>query len=177
MENTNRIYLRALEPEDYKTSIKWRNDDVIWSMLGGRKYFVSSAYEQKWVNDAIFNSQDIRLAICIKDTNQYIGNVYLTNIDLVNRSAISHVLIGEHDYWGRGYATEATKLLLEYAFLELGLNRVEALVLKSNLGSIRMHKKCGYVEEGIKRHSVYKNGKFQDQVLLAILKENHESEL
>lgn len=41
-----RIYLRALEVDDYKTSIKWRKDDQIWNMLGGPKYFVSEAYEK-----------------------------------------------------------------------------------------------------------------------------------
>ena len=172
MNNSERVYLRALEPEDYKVSLKWRNDDEIWSMLGGRKYFVSSAYEQKWIHDAIFDSKDIRLAVCVKETEQYIGNVYLTNIDYVNRSATSHILIGEHGFWGQGYATESTKLLLTYAFEELGLNRIEAVVLKSNIASIKMHKKCGYVEEGIKRKSVYKNGKFQDQAILAVLRQD-----
>jgi len=40
-----RVYLRAFESEDFKTSVEWRNDDEIWSMHGGRKYFVSSAYD------------------------------------------------------------------------------------------------------------------------------------
>lgn len=41
-----RVYLRALEPEDYKKSIIWRNDDEIWGMVGGPKHFVSNAYEK-----------------------------------------------------------------------------------------------------------------------------------
>ena len=49
-----RVYLRALEPEDYKTSIKWRNDDEIWSMVVGPKYFVSTAYEKN-AEDAIYS--------------------------------------------------------------------------------------------------------------------------
>ena len=93
----SRVYLRALEPDDYKTSIKWRKDDEIWGMLGGAKYFVSEAYEKKWVEDSIFNSKEIKLAVCEKESNKYIGNVYATNIDLINRSCTSHVLIGEHE--------------------------------------------------------------------------------
>ena len=77
MNKAYRVYLRALEPEDYKTSIKWRNDDEIWQQLGGVKYFVSEAYEKKWVEDAIFNPNTIRLAICLKENNLYIGNVYV----------------------------------------------------------------------------------------------------
>lgn len=85
-----RVYLRALEPDDYKTSIKWRNDDVIWEMLGGTKYFVSSAYEKKWVEDTIYNSKDVKLAICLCENDRYIGNVYMTNIDQLRRSCHSH---------------------------------------------------------------------------------------
>ena len=51
-----RVYLRALEPDDYRVSIKWRKDDEIWDMLGGTKYFVSEAYEKQWVEKAIFES-------------------------------------------------------------------------------------------------------------------------
>ena len=54
-----RIYLRALEPSDYKVSINWRKDDSIWDMLGGTKYYVSEAYEKKWVEDTIFQSKDL----------------------------------------------------------------------------------------------------------------------
>lgn len=170
-----RVYLRALEPEDYKRSVVWRNDDEIWSMLGGRKYYVSEAYEQKWVNDAIFNSRDIRLAVCDAETDTYIGNVYLTDIDYVNKSAESHILIGDKDYWGKGIATDAYRLLLEYAFEELGLNRIEALVLDTNTASIRMHKKCGYMEEGIKRSSIYKNGTYHNQIILSILRSEYDT--
>lgn len=167
------VYLRAFEPDDYLTSIKWRNDDEIWSMLGGRKYFVSSAYEQKWVADAIQNSKDVRLAVCDKETDRYIGNVYLTDIDYVNRTATSHVLIGEREFWGRGLATEAYRLLLDYAFNELGLHRIEAKVLETNVASRKMHKKCGYAEEGILRAAIYKNGAYQNQVVMAVLREEY----
>lgn len=60
-----RVYLRAFEPDDYKTTIKWRKDDKIWDMLGGTKYFVSEAYEKQWIENTIFNSKDVKLAICL----------------------------------------------------------------------------------------------------------------
>ena len=166
-----RIYLRALEPDDYKTSIKWRKDDEIWGLVGSPKYFVSEAYEKKWVEDTIFNSRDIKLAVCLKDSNTYIGNVYATDIDMINRSCTTGVLVGEHEYWGKGYASEAMKLLLDYVFNERNLNRAQALVLDSNAASLKMHQKVGYKIEGTLRQSVYKNGKYQDMIVLSILKE------
>lgn len=90
-----RVYLRALEPDDYKTSITWRKDDEIWNMLGGTKYFVSEAYEKSWVEKTNFDSKDLKLAVCLKENNKYIGNVYMTDINMINRSCHSHVLIGD----------------------------------------------------------------------------------
>lgn len=168
MEN-KRIYLRALEPDDYKISIKWRKDDDIWNMLGGSKYFVSEAYEKKWVEDAIFNSKDIKLAICLCNNDRYIGNVYMTDIDMLKRSCHSHILIGEKDCWGKGYAREALQEAIHYMFKERNIHRIQAKILESNIQSLRMHEKCGYKVEGIMRDSIYKNGKYQNQYILSII--------
>ena len=166
-----RVYLRALEPEDYKTSIKWRKDDQIWEMLGGTKYFVSEAYEKKWVEDTIFSSKDLKLAICLCEDDRYIGNVYMTDFNTINRTCHSHVLIGEKDCWGKGYAREALMYAINYVVNERGIQRIEALILETNKQSLRMHEKCGYVLEGIKRNAVYKNGQFHNQCIVAYVVE------
>lgn len=127
------------------------------------------SYEKKWIEDAIFDSKNIRLAVCLKDSNRYIGNVSITNINLANRSGISNILIGDQSCWGKGIGTEAYRQLLEYAFNERGLHRIEALVLEENIASIKMHQKCGFKIEGILRETVFKNGRWQNQVVLSIL--------
>ncbi len=167
-----RVYLRALELDDYKTSIHWRKDDDIWNMLGGPKYFVSEAYEKKWVENTIFNSKDVKLAICLKENDRYIGNVYMTNIDMLQRSCHSHVLIGEKDCWGKGLAREALLDASSYMFNERNINRIQALVLESNKQSLKMFQKCGYQIEGLMRESVFKDGKYQNQYILSLLKED-----
>lgn len=174
--NNKRIYLRALEIDDYKTSINWRRDDNIWSMLGGTKYFVSEMYEKKWVEETIFNTKDIKLAICLNENDLYIGNVYITNINYINRSCESHVLIGNRSYWNQGYAQEALKEILDFVFRERGMNRVVAYILEDNIGSIKMHKKVGYQHEGILRQSIFKDGTFKNQVIMSILWNDFQKE-
>lgn len=169
----DRIYLRALEPNDYLTSIQWRKDDTIWSQLCGVKYYVSESYEKKWVEEAIWDKSKIRLAICLKENNLYIGNVYITDINQVTRSGTSHILIGNKDCLGKGYASEAYKLLLDYAFKERGMHRIVAHVLEDNVASIALHKKCGYTQEGIFRKAVFKNGKWQNQIVFSILENEY----
>ena len=142
--------------------------------LGGGKYFVSIEIERQWVQNAINQNKDVRLAICTVEGNIYIGNIYLTGIDYVNRKATSHILIGNHDYWNGGYGTEAMHLLLNYAFNYKNLRRIEAIVLEDNIGSCKMHEKLGYKREGLLRESVYKDGCYKNQVYYALLKSEYK---
>jgi RimJ/RimL family protein N-acetyltransferase len=170
------VYLRALEIDDYKTSVKWRNDPEIDPKIGGPKYFVSSEYEKRWVENQIFNSgDDVVLAICVQKTNEYIGNVYIRNINWINRSAESSILIGNKDFWGKGIALEALKLILEFAFYERNLERITALILESNTISLKLHEKCGYKKEGLLRNAIYKDGRFQNQYILSVLRSDFEN--
>lgn len=171
----NRIYLRALEPEDYNISIKWRNEEDIQKMIGGPKFFVSSETEKKWILDHINNSHKIVLAICLRSNDKYIGNIILKDINWRYRSAQEAILIGDKEEWGKGYATEAIFECLNYAFNEMGMERVWSLVLDSNDASLKLHQKCGYTREGRLRNSVFKGGRFHDQVLFSILREEFEN--
>ena len=171
-----RVYLRALEPDDYKISIKWRNDEEIWDMIVGPRHYVSEAYEKKWVEDAIFNSSNrIILAVCTKEADIHIGYVYLNNINMHNRNAAFAKLIGEKEYWGKGLAKEATLLMLYHGFYELGLERIEARQLLNNIGSIKVNEKCGFKTEGVLRRAIYKDGRHQDLNLMSIIREDFDT--
>lgn len=175
MINNTKVYLRALEPEDSTISIEWRNSSEIWDMLLGRRYFVSKDFERKWVETAGNNSSQLKLAICDKKHNKYIGNIYLSDIDFFNRSASFAILIGDAHYWGGGFGSEATMLILHHAFYDLGLERIESRQLLNNEGSIKLHKKCGFKHEGILRNYVFKNGMFQDVNLMSILRDDFDT--
>lgn len=169
-----RVYLRALEPEDYRITIKWRNDNEIWSLVGGPKYYVSSEFEKNWIQNAINNHDEVRLAICLKEDNKLIGLASIVDIDWINRSAHCPSLIGEKNYWGQGIGTESRLLLLQFAFYERGFERIWAHILEENIGSIKMLEKCGYKKEGLLRNSIYKDGRFQNQVVMSVLRKEFD---
>ena len=172
MNTTNfRVYLRAFEADDYKTTIEWHRDIEIRNMMGSPKYFLSTENEKKWIEDAIWNKDQIKVGICLKENDALIGFCSLSKIDILNRSAESGMTIGNKNYWSKGYGSEARLLLLDYAFSERGFNRIWACILESNIASQKMFKKCGYKIEGLLKQSIYKNGKFQNQVIMSILQE------
>ncbi len=166
-----RTYLRAFELDDYKTTLIWHNDDEIWSKVVGPKQFVSSEYEKKWMLEQMTSKEDVKLAICLEDNSELIGIAYLTKIDLTNRSAMIGYMIGEKKYWGRGFATDAVIQLLAYGFHERGLNRISCIILEENIGSRKIVQKIGFKKEGLFRDAVFKNGRFQNQVVCSILKD------
>lgn len=170
----SRVYLRALEPEDYLITHSWRNDEDIQNMVGGPKYFVSLEKEKEWVRSAIFDKERLVLGICLKDSNKLIGTVNIQEFDYINRSCRVPILIGDKAEWSKGYATEARMLALRFAFYERGMNRVYATIIDTNEPSMKMHVKCGYKQEGIMRQSVYKDGAFHDQYLFSILREEFD---
>jgi len=171
-----RVYLRAFEIEDYKKSIKWRNDQNIWKSTGGNYFFVSSEREKKWIENAIFNDKNnIRLAICLKENNKYIGNVNLVNIEWINRQAEFSIFIGEKKEWRKGYATEATKLMVDFGFNQRNLNRIYLTVLENNKVAIHLYEEMGFKKEGILREALFKDNKYYNLIIMSILKEEYSS--
>ena len=169
MKKQIRVYLRAFEVEDHIKIYKWRQDKEISRSFGGVPLFSSSENEKQWVESKIFDKQNVSCAICLKKTNEFIGCIFLNDIDYHNRSGHVPVFIGEKKYWGKGYATDARVLMLKYAFLDRGLIRVWAKVLEDNQGALKMLEKTGYKREGLLRKVTFKDGKFVNGVILAVL--------
>ncbi len=168
-----RTYLRAFELADHQTTVKWHNDDEIWSTVVGPKYFVSSEVEKKWVEELISSNDSIKLAVCLLDSHELIGMVTLTSLNWINRSADLGIIIGEKSLWGQGHATEAVFQMLKFGFQERGLHRVSCSILEKNSGSRKVALKCGFKEEGLLREAVFKNGQFQNLIAYAILQDEY----
>lgn len=110
-----------------------------------------------------------------REGKRAIGITSLTNIDTKNRNAECIIDIGEKDYWGMGYGTEALKILLEYAFLELNLHRVSLRVFSFNEKAIHIYNKLGFRKEGVMRESLYRNGTWHDIIMMGVLKRDYLS--
>lgn len=168
-----RIYLRALELEDYQTTIKWRKDPEMWEKIAGPTYFVSEAYEKKWIEDRIFSKDYITLATCLKENDSMIGLISFSEIDRLNRRIRFYGKMIGREYWSKGYATEMLMLALHYIFFNQGFERVYGYNLASNDYTMRVNDKCGAVTEGVLRKSLMKNGELVDERIFGILKEDY----
>ena len=109
-------------------------------------------------------------AILRKEDRVYLGDVVLSGIDEDNRSGAFRIALTGPDVFGKGYGTEATRLLLGYAFDVVGLHRVSLEVFDFNPRAQRAYEKAGFVREGLQREALWWDGEWHDVVTMAILK-------
>jgi len=163
-----RIFLRALELEDLDRIHKWHNDQEMYRIMGGHFRFVSKTATEEWLRKKVqYQTDELNLAICIKETSQHIGNIYLRNIDWMDRQAEMQIWIGEPEMRAKGYGTEAHQLLQEYAVKDLGMRRLYAYIQKGNT-SQKLAEKMGLTLEGTMRNYAFVNGAWRDFYILAI---------
>ncbi len=98
-----------------------------------------------------------------------IGSARLHSLDEANRSARYAIGLFDPACWGQGYGTEATRLVLRYAFETLRLHRVALRVLDFNHRAIACYEKCGFVREGVEREGSLIGGEWQSDVWMSIL--------
>ena len=99
----------------------------------------------------------------------FIGTVRVSHINWVSRVAVIGIMLGDVSKRGRGYAAEMTKLIVEYAFGVLNLNKLTASGHSSNIASLNCFKKLGFKEEGIQRKQFFMDGKYYDLIHLGLL--------
>jgi len=138
-----KIILRPLKISDAKISYKWRNDPNIWKYTGNKPdKYITYEIEKKWLECALKNNNEKRFAICIDKDEKYIGNIQFTNIEKCK--AQFHIFIGDKEYWDKGIATIATKLLLNIGFNSLALREIYLYVNKNNKAAIHVYIKNGF---------------------------------
>lgn len=167
----NMVYLRAMEPEDMEMLQSMINDEAVSNMVVGWSFPVSKKEQNDWYNRVVADSNK-RFIVCLKENDQAVGMVTLTSIDLVNRSAFHGIKLHPSCPKGKGIGTDAVMTLMEYAFNQLNLNRLDGEWLLYNTASKKLYEKCGWREEGIKRKAIYRNGIYNDLAICGILKED-----
>jgi RimJ/RimL family protein N-acetyltransferase len=170
----DKVRLRAMTMSDVDDHLRWRYDaDVTRTLLHFRprsREEVASLVERWMEGGDNFAIEAIDLPQPV-----HIGNCSLHDIVWRSRKAEFAIAIGEKQYWGRGYATAATKLMLEYGFGELNLHRIYLYTFSFNNGAIRAYEKVGFKHEATLRDDVYREGKFHNTYLMGILKPEWET--
>lgn len=160
--------------DDTELYHKWRNDLEVMHSTNPSLDVYSMETTTEFVEHVILGSPTSKSYIIVeKEMDTPIGIVSLINIDYKNRNAECIIDLGEKEYWGKGYGSEALKLLLDYAFYEMNLHRVSLKVFSFNDRAISLYTKIGFQHEGNSRQSLFRNGQWHDIVHMGLLQNEY----
>lgn len=152
---------------------RWINDLATQRLVAAAAGPMTLEQETTWYDGQAAGEPSF--TIYERATWRPIGNTALHAVDHRNRSAVFGIMIGEVDCRGRGYGTEATRLMLDYAFTALGLQSVMLTCMEFNLAGQRAYAKAGFKEFGRRRQCRWMGGRLYDEVYMDCLASEFES--
>jgi RimJ/RimL family protein N-acetyltransferase len=152
----------------------WMNNLGTMRTLDLPPYPMTMEKEQDWYDRVSRAESDVSFTIYESETLRPIGNTGLHEVDYRNRTASFGIIIGEPECRGKGYGTETTRLMLDYAFTALGLHNVMLIVFEFNAAGIKAYQKAGFKEFGRRRECRLVGGKLWDEVQMDCLSTEFE---
>ena len=165
----SRVTLRRHIPGNVTAFQRWYSDPEVARLARYQDGPMRSDEIDRFFQLRALGAESLTMAIHERDTGRLIGSCAFSQVDGENGSAMYHITIGEKDTWGRGYGTEATQLMLDHAFGTLGLHRIALTVFEFNERAIRAYRRCGFVVEGRARESIWRDGRWWDELAMSVL--------
>lgn len=146
--------------------VEWMNDPAVYQYLdSGGDYTMEKLVtylETAEKKDMYF------WAITVRDANTHIGNIKLDPVSEKHRRAEFSIMMGERTEWGKGYAEEASRRIIDFAFADLALNKITLGVIAGNLPAVKLYRKLGFETEGVYRRHEICDGQYCDAIRMAL---------
>jgi RimJ/RimL family protein N-acetyltransferase len=169
------VHLTVENPEVMAGNFSRWNQDTEWLRLldTDPPRMFSAKKWQAWLEKDLEKSvsNEIFFAIRTLEGDPLIGFIGLFDLFMQHGDTLVAIALGEREYWGKGYGTDAMRIILRYAFNELNLRRVGLIVFEYNPRAIRSYEKAGFQLEGTVRKVILRDGKRWDFRYMGILRE------
>jgi RimJ/RimL family protein N-acetyltransferase len=169
------VRLSAEDPETMAMNFSRWNQDTEWLRLLDTEppRMLSAKKWKEWLEKDLEKNipNEIFFGIRTLDSNQMIGFIALFEHYLQHGDTLVAIALGEREYWGKGFGTDAMRIMLRYAFNELNLRRVGLIVFEYNPRAIRSYEKAGFLHEGTVRKMILRDGNRWDFRYMGILRE------
>lgn len=163
------VVLRRHVPANRAAFRRWYGDPEVARLTRYQDGPMAVDEVDRFFEARAIGSESLAMAIHERATDRLIGTCAFSQMDPDNGSALYHITIGERDAWGRGFGTEATRLMLDHAFTVLGLHRVALAVFEFNERAIRSYASCGFLVEGRAREAIWRDGRWWDELGMSVL--------
>ena len=164
-----KICLRAYKEEDIQIATSFVNDKELKKFLVTDIPFPMSLWEEdEWIKSQKSNKNgEYNFAIEDIKTKMYIGGCGIQNVNWLTRVALVGIMIGDKDYLGKGYGTDAMKVLMNFIFKDMNIHKIRLSTFSFNIRAQKSYEKCGFKVEGILKDEVFKDGKYYDEIVMA----------
>jgi RimJ/RimL family protein N-acetyltransferase len=163
------VTLRRHAPQNVAAFRRWYADPEIARLARYQAAPMRAEEIDRFFAARVVGPDALAMAVHERSTDRLIGTCAFSQLDGDNGSALYHITIGESDAWGHGYGTEATRLMIDHAFGTLGLHRIALFVFEFNERAIRAYRRVGFVVEGRSRESVWRDGRWWDELAMSVL--------
>jgi RimJ/RimL family protein N-acetyltransferase len=172
MYTGQKVKLRAYNKKDIPLRLSYINDAEIVSHITNDIPFPITEHEETIWFESISSKSDIyKFAIETIDDNQFIGGCSINDVDWKNSVATVGIFIGNKDYWGNGYGSDALNILVSFIFNQMNINKVRLVCYSFNHRALKSFEKYGFVVEGVLRKEIFKDGCYYDKIAMGILRE------
>lgn len=164
------VILRKFSEEDIENKIRWMNDSRNNQFL---HYDFPLKYEKTHIWYEGIKDREDRYDAVIEVDKKPVGLIGLLSMDRKNRKAEYYISMGEPEFKGRGISTEASRLLLEHAFSDLGLKKIYLFTESENTAAQGLFRKVGFQLEGCFKNDIFSHGKMIERYAFGITRDQY----
>lgn len=168
-----RLSLQLVERNHLQKRVEFLNDPEVQKTLNF-DYPTSLAKTEAWFSKNVLTSNRVDFAFILNEDSTVIGFGGFININTKARKAELYIFVGDKSCWGKGFGRDGYKLLVNYGFAELGLERIYLYQLAENDRAVKATAALGWKTEGLLRKDIWSHGGLKDQYVLSILREEWE---
>ena len=165
----DRVVLKRHVAGNLAAFMRWYADPEVSRLTRYQDGPMARPEIERFFQARVLGSDSLAMAIHERATDRLLGTCAFSQLDGENGSALFHITIGEKDTWGKGFGTEATRLMVEHAFERLRLHRIGLSVFAFNERAIRAYRRAGFVIEGRAREAIRRDSRWWDEVEMSIL--------
>jgi RimJ/RimL family protein N-acetyltransferase len=165
----DRVILRRHARENLADFLRWYQDPEVARLTRYQDGPMRPEEIERFFLMRAVGPEAMAMGIHVKGSDRLIGSCAFSQLDGDNGSALFHITIGEHDAWGQGYGSDATRLMVDHAFSSLGLHRVALAVFAFNERAIRAYQRVGFTIEGRSREAIWRDGAWWDELHMSVL--------
>ena len=166
-----RIFLSLVLREDVPLYARWFSDLEMTAYTGALGTSFLPEHEQEWFDNLVKQHTDRTFSIVVRESQRMIGNVGLMSVNHQHGTAELGIAIGDKSAWGRGYGSEAVRLMADYGFTFLGLHTIYLWHASFNERGHRAYLKAGFKVAGRLRGVILFDSRRYDRIFMDITRE------